>query len=137
MARDPVSASSLESAIHAAITTVVEREGLHIKREAVKNAPRMTGMLRRSARVDTHSHGRGATASISFNTPYAHYQHEGISRFSGRALQYGRRSDGRGAITDGRIGAKFLERAVQDASMHARLRRELEAAVARAIRQAS
>jgi hypothetical protein len=137
MSRDPVSGARLEAAISAAVTQVVEREALHIKREAVKNAPRLTGMMRRSARVETHTGSRGASASVSFNTPYAHYQHEGISRFSGRPLQYGRRSDGRGAITDGRIGAKFLERAINDASAHARLRRELAAAVERAIRSAS
>ena len=137
MSRPPVSGRQLEQAISRAVLDVVETEGLHVMRESNKNAPRLTGDLRGSAKVDALRIGDRYTATISYNMPYAEYQHEGISRFTGRDLQYGRRADGRGAVTDARIGSKFLERAMNDRGSQGDLLRKVDVAVGAAIRRAA
>jgi hypothetical protein len=136
MAQHPANGDAINRALIAAMQRVVQREGLHIKAESNKNAPRLTGMLRRSAKLDVIQHGDRHTATISYNTPYAQYQHEGVSRFTGRDLQYGRRSGGKGAVTDARIGAKYLERAIKDGASHQRLLKAIKTETIRAIREA-
>jgi len=79
----------LQRHIRTTIQKAVQETAEHLQSKAVEEAPKDKGTLKLSSPpVVARWEGHTCRATISFNTPYAAYQHEGVSRFSGRALQY-------------------------------------------------
>ena len=90
---------SLADQLQAAAVKAVTESAEIIRGVSVSRAPIDKGTLRGSANVVTSASGDGAAATISFNTVYAAYQHEGV----GFNFQDGGQ-------------AKYLESAVKDHS---------------------
>jgi hypothetical protein len=65
--------SKVDKLVNKAVKAGMYNLGTDVKRRAIIRAPKDSGDLRASARVDIRSNGE--TVDISFNTPYAKRRH--------------------------------------------------------------
>lgn len=81
-----INAGALVSRAERAAKAAVELTGNYIKQRSNAIAPLRDGTLIASSRADTS----GTKVNVSYNTVYAHYQHEGVGfrHFNGRQAKY-------------------------------------------------
>lgn len=65
--------SKVDKLVHVSMKAAMEALGNDVKRRAIVLAPKLSGDLRQSAKVDVNENGE--TVHISFNTPYANRRH--------------------------------------------------------------
>lgn len=143
--RVDVRSALVKRAVRAGVGSELRKITLDLLAQSVKAAPVEEGILRGSGSAHfggqriatgndlggtgneavsgghgTQAGGSAITAVVAFNTVYAEYQHEGVSRFSGRALTYHKGG-----------GAKYLERPL--AQNRALYLRRIRQAVGRAL----
>ena len=67
------------AAIRRAMEKAVKDTATDVLAEAKRQVPREFGILKRSAVKDVETSGEQITVKLSFNTPYAAVQHEGLN----------------------------------------------------------